>query len=67
MFCIVIYISNGLYYSNNYLHIFIARHPKKRSNPLDALHREIAILKKVDHPNVVKLIEVKFQLFMNNV
>lgn len=34
------------------------RNPKKRSNPLDALHREIAILKKVDHPNVVKLIEV---------
>ena len=41
-----------------------ARHPKKaRSNPLDALHREIAILKKVDHPNVVKLVEVLFIFF----
>ncbi|XP_065055154.1 calcium/calmodulin-dependent protein kinase kinase 1-like isoform X2 [Rhopilema esculentum] len=37
----------------------MARHPRKsRANPLDALHREIAILKKVDHPNVVKLVEV---------
>ena len=27
-------------------------------SPLDNVHREIAILKKLDHPNVVKLIEV---------
>eukprot|EP00112_Aurelia_sp_Birch-Aquarium-sp1_P001376 Seg1147.2 transcript_id=Seg1147.2/GoldUCD/mRNA.D3Y31 product="Calcium/calmodulin-dependent protein kinase kinase 1" protein_id=Seg1147.2/GoldUCD/D3Y31 len=37
----------------------MARHPRKsRANPLDVLHREIAILKKVDHPNIVKLVEV---------
>ena len=27
-------------------------------SPLDDVHREIAILKKLDHPNVVNLIEV---------
>ena len=27
-------------------------------NPLDKIHREIAIMKKLDHPNVCKLIEV---------
>lgn len=27
-------------------------------NPLDRVHREIAILKKLNHPNVVKLVEV---------
>ena len=31
---------------------------KKAENPLDKVYREIAILKKVDHPNVVKLVEV---------
>jgi len=31
---------------------------KKPENPLDKVYREIAILKKVDHPNVVKLVEV---------
>lgn len=30
----------------------------KVNSPLDNVHREIAILKKLDHPNVVKLIEV---------
>ena len=27
-------------------------------NPLDKIYREIAIMKKLDHPNVCKLIEV---------
>ena len=31
---------------------------KKSENPLDKVYREIAILKKLDHPNVVKLVEV---------
>ena len=28
------------------------------SHPLDRVHREIAVLKKLNHPNVVKLVEV---------
>ena len=28
------------------------------SHPLERVHREIAVLKKLDHPNVVKLVEV---------
>ena len=28
------------------------------ANPLERVYREIAILKKLDHPNVVKLVEV---------
>lgn len=28
------------------------------AHPLDRVHREIAVLKKLDHPNVVKLVEV---------
>lgn len=28
------------------------------SHPLDRVRREIAVLQKVDHPNVVKLVEV---------
>ena len=31
---------------------------KKSENPLDKVYREIAIMKKLDHPNVVKLVEV---------
>jgi len=31
---------------------------KKAENPLDKVYREIAIMKKLDHPNVVKLVEV---------
>merc|ERR1719341_1015040 len=31
---------------------------KKAENPLDKVYREIAIMKKLDHPNVVKLEEV---------
>lgn len=27
-------------------------------NPLNRVYREVAILKKLDHPNVVKLVEV---------
>lgn len=27
-------------------------------NPLERVYREVAILKKLDHPNVVKLVEV---------
>jgi len=31
---------------------------KKAENPLEKVYREIAIMKKLDHPNVVKLVEV---------
>lgn len=31
---------------------------KPAENPLDKVYREIAIMKKLDHPNVVKLVEV---------
>lgn len=31
---------------------------KAPENPLQKVHREIAIMKKLDHPNVVKLVEV---------
>lgn len=31
---------------------------RRGANPLDKVYREIALLKKLDHPNVVKLVEV---------
>ena len=31
---------------------------RKIENPLDKIYKEIAIMKKLDHPNVVKLVEV---------
>lgn len=42
------------------------------SHPLERVHREIAVLKKLDHPNVVKLVEVlddpaQDNLYMGNI
>lgn len=45
--------------------LFFRRPPNKKAaggskpdDPLDKVYREIATLKKIDHPNVVKLVEV---------
>ena len=32
---------------------------KAPTTPLDRVYQEIALLKKLDHPNVVKLVEVR--------
>ncbi|XP_065663608.1 calcium/calmodulin-dependent protein kinase kinase 2 isoform X2 [Hydra vulgaris] len=46
----------------------MARNPRAtKNNPLAPLNREIAILKKMDHPNVVKLIEVIEDTQVDNV
>lgn len=38
---------------------------RQYKNPLERIYREIAVLKKLDHPNVVKLIEVIFINLLN--
>ncbi|XP_066921159.1 calcium/calmodulin-dependent protein kinase kinase 1-like [Clytia hemisphaerica] len=43
------------------------RRPNRKHNPLEPLHREIAILKKMDHPNIVKLVEVMDDVQVDNV
>lgn len=43
-------------------------HPKRGVNietPLDRVYKEIAVLKKLDHPNVVKLVEVLGKFFLD--
>ena len=47
-------IYHELCYTNNVINII----EKAPSSPLDKIYREIALLKKLDHPNIVKLIEV---------
>lgn len=48
-----------------YFCIYQGKAPSRRgkevsvqANPLDKVYREIAILKKLDHPNIVHLVEV---------
>lgn len=36
----------------------LGKGPKRGTSPLERVYREIAVLKKLDHPNVVKLVEV---------
>ena len=45
-------------YSISYTNYVINIIEKAPSSPLDKIYREIALLKKLDHPNIVKLIEV---------
>ena len=45
-------------YSITYTNYVINIIEKAPSSPLDKIYREIALLKKLDHPNIVKLIEV---------
>lgn len=36
--------------------------PGPAPDPLQRVYREIAVLKKLDHPNVVKLVEARYSL-----
>lgn len=38
--------------------------PGPPPDPLQRVYREIAVLKKLDHPNVVKLVEVIYFLYI---
>ena len=42
------------------VHVLVKPADRGKKDALENLKREIAILKKVDHPNVVKLHEVSF-------
>lgn len=44
----------------------LARRPGSQIDPLEPLYREVAILKKIDHPNVVKLFEVIDDIQVDN-
>ena len=44
----------------------LSKSPATISHPMERVHREIAVLKKLDHPNVVKLVEVLDDPAMDN-